>query len=153
MSRHVVFNENHFPFFSPSTGSQPSISSSNSSSWLSSFLYFHHCQSSSVLGPIPITTPPITPTTNTTPPINPTPNLVHLPSILSPHPFTNTNPASISNPTPQAHLPEPSILNNSPSSQMPTDAVPIISPIPNPKTNIPNPFPPILPLSSHPMTT
>uniref|UniRef100_A0A2N9G958 Reverse transcriptase Ty1/copia-type domain-containing protein n=1 Tax=Fagus sylvatica TaxID=28930 RepID=A0A2N9G958_FAGSY len=36
---------------------------------------------------------------------------------------------------------------------MTTNFVPVISPIPNPNIAIPNPSPPTLPLSSHPMTT
>jgi hypothetical protein len=147
------FNENHFPFSTSSTGSQPPTSSSNSYSWLSSLLFFHLCQNSSVFGPLPIPTPPIPPTTNTTPPIHQPPNPVHLPSILGPHPFTNTPLASLPNPTPQAHLLEPIVLTNSPSSQMTTNVVHVISPIPNPNITIPNPSPSTLPLSSHPMTT
>ena len=115
--------------------------------------YFSPVSKLLCFGPNSIPTPPIPPTTNTTPPIHQPPNPVHLPSILGPHPFTNTPLASLSNPTPQAHLPEPIILTNSPSSQMTTNAVHVISPIPNPNIAIPNPSPPTLPLSSYPMTT
>ena len=44
VSRHVTFNESHFPFsHSSSPSHQPSHTSSTSQNWLSSILFFHPC--------------------------------------------------------------------------------------------------------------
>jgi transposase InsO family protein len=81
VSRHVTFNESHFPFsHSSSPSHQPSHTSSTSQNWLSSLLFFHPCQTNSILGPAPISQSFLS-TANIT--ANP------LPSILGPIPLVH----------------------------------------------------------------
>uniref|UniRef100_A0A2N9GPU6 Reverse transcriptase Ty1/copia-type domain-containing protein n=1 Tax=Fagus sylvatica TaxID=28930 RepID=A0A2N9GPU6_FAGSY len=104
-------------------------SSSNSSSWLSSFLYFHPCESSSVLGPIPIPTHSFNPPTNT-PPVRLPPHPLHLPSILGPPPFPNTALDFLPNLSPHTPLPEP--ITHTPTA-------PTLLPNPSPQPPLPEP--------------
>jgi hypothetical protein len=88
VSRHVVFNESHYPF-SSSTSSCHQPSHSTTSSWLSNLLFFHPCQIPSVLGPAPQSSPSPSPrpTSSTASPLQNT-----LPSILGPIPLSLNSP-------------------------------------------------------------
>jgi transposase InsO family protein len=121
VSRHVTFNESHFPFsHSSSPSHQPSHTSSTSQNWLSSLLFFHPCQTNSILGPAPIS-PSFLSTANIT--TNP------LPSILGPIPLVSNSPLFRShNPEP---TPEPIIMPLS------TNNLELI--LPQPRPNHPEP--------------
>jgi transposase InsO family protein len=85
VSRNVIFNESHYPF-SSSTSSCHQPSHSSPSSWLSNLLFFHPCQTPSVLGPAP--------QSNSNPFPGPTqPTASHspdtLPSLLGPIPLSH----------------------------------------------------------------
>ena len=131
VSRHVVFNESHYPF-SSSTSSCHQPSQSTPSSWLSNLLFFHPCQLSSVLGPTPQSSPSPSPrpTQSTASPLQNT-----LPSVLGPIPLS-LNPPIISGPNleslpitqPDSSTPHPNpynTLSSSTSSALPNPIVPV----------------------------
>jgi hypothetical protein len=154
-SRHVVFDENTFPFHAISPIPPPS-SSSTPNPWLSNLLFFQACSHNSILGPHPSTILPPT-------------------SILGPHPSTISQPISSSSCPPpipinstmaQSPLPEPSlpILTHQPNQPI-HPISPSIQPIPTstsllPESHFPDPNPssssleppPSIP-NTHPMTT
>ncbi len=165
VSRHVKFNEHHFPFSSISSSSQNTSPSSTSKPWLSTLLYFHACSNlfslPSILGPVPdqpmgySLNPPIS--SNSYSPMGLThlpPTGSSLPSILGPVPSQISSPSH--NPiTPTSPHPSPHISSSSPALAAPL----FVSPIP-PALSIPKPphlttsLAPILPnISSHPMQT
>ena len=127
ISRNVVFNESHYPFSLNSLSCPPLSSSSNSNSWLSSLLFFHPCQTPSVLGPAP--------TNNFSP--SPTPSVLgpaapyHLvsPSLVSPSHLIHPLPSLLG---PMPLLPEPNIIPEPISA-------PILTTQPEPPDNPPNP--------------
>jgi hypothetical protein len=131
VSRHVVFNESHYPF-SSSTSSCHQPSQSTPSFWLSNLLFFHPCQLPSVLGPAPQSSPSPSPrpTQSTASPLQNT-----LPSILGPIPLS-LNPPIISGPNleslpitqPDSSTPHPNpynTLSSSTSSALPNLTVPV----------------------------
>ena len=161
ISRHVKFNEHHFPFSSISSSSQNISHSSTSKPWLSTLLFFHACSNlsplPSILGPVPAqpTGCPLNTPTSYIPPMG----LTHLPSILGPLPSPMPSPNTPNSP--------PSILGQIPS-QIPNLITPsssapatphFVSPAPPalPITELPplnTSLAPILPTtSSHPMQT
>jgi hypothetical protein len=71
-SRHVVFDENTFPFHNIPPTSSPSSTSLTPNPWLSNLLFFQACSHTSILGPHPS-------------------SLLTNPSILGPHPSTVSN--------------------------------------------------------------
>ena len=107
LSHHVVFHETHFPFsILLSINSNSSSTASNSNSWLSTLLFFHPCQSKSILGPIPVhvcpTSPP--PLYNTIPSI-----LGPIPSIFASNPTEPIIPQLVTEPIIPYPIPEPII--------------------------------------------
>ena len=100
-SRHVIFDENTFPFSNISSISTPS-SSSHHNPWLSNLLFFEACSHNSILGPHPSTILPHTsilgphPSTILSHPSNPFPIPVISP--LAQHPLTQ--PAQPVTPSP-----------------------------------------------------
>ena len=143
VSRHVIFDESHFPFRHVSSVS--TISSSRPNPWLSNLLFFTPCNHPSILGPHP-TTAPITPPTNPFDSIlDPYPTTIHSPhidSILGPHPTTIHSPTAL--------ILESSSLGPSIIPSTPLEPVSIIEPIPPP---LPNSSPLIAPLVSDLPTT
>jgi hypothetical protein len=144
VSRHVTFNESHFPFshsFSPSH--PPSHTSSTSQNWLSSLLFFHPCQTNSILGPAPIS-PSSLSTANMTP--NPLPSILGPIPLISPSPFRPHNPE----PTPEPINPEPIIMPLSPTNPEPN----LPQPRPNqPEPTLPQPSPHLNPISSNSLSS
>jgi hypothetical protein len=133
-SRHVTFNESQFPFpYSSSPSHQPSNTFSPSHNWLSSLLFFHPCQTPSILGPAPHS-PNFLSTAN--------PN----PSILGPAPlFFNSLPINPTNPEPTITQPGPHLNTIQPTNS----SSPNISTVPPDLT----PENPAIPLPTHPMQT
>ena len=181
-SRHVIFDENTFPFSHISSISTSS-SSSHHNSWLSNLLFFEACSHNSILGPHPSTILPHTsilgphPSTILSHPSNPCP--IPIISPLAQPPFTQTAqlvPSSslcpntcppltlAQHPLPQPAQPVPHILAQHPLPQ-PAQPVPHItpqlestsalpdSPIPDLQPSSSSPaLPPLIP-NTHPMTT
>jgi hypothetical protein len=173
-SRHVTFHESHFPFsHSSSSPHQSSNTSSPSHNWLSSLLFFHPCQTSSVLGPAPHS-PRFLSTANPTPsllgpapfridslPLNPTHPEPITPQptsaqpvnlLISPEP--NTLPISPHNPAPHLTQPgplltpiQPATLNTTQPSSFSSPNILTVSPA------LANPENPAVSLSTHPMQT
>ena len=171
VSRHVIFNESHFPFHHVSSIS--SLSSPHPNPWLSNFLFFTPCHHPSILGPhinpsTSILGPHINPTTSTLGPhtntsaslLGPHPSTVPSPysdSVLGPHPTTLPNPPT--------SIPEPVPLAPSRISSPILEPTSIIQPIPLPLPNFSPPVAPIppspppflvdpsIPTNTHPMTT
>ena len=154
VSRHVTFNESHFPFsHSSSPSDQPLNTSSTSHNWLSFLLFFQPCQSNSILGPAPIS-PSVLSTANIT--------ANTLPSILGPIPLVSNSPLIRPNnlePTPEPIIvpistnnPEPTLpqpvphLNTLPSTSLSSPNISTVSPAPAPEN-------PAVSLLSHPMQT
>ena len=181
-SRHVIFDENTFPFSHISSISTSS-SSSHHNSWLSNLLFFEACSHNSILGPHPSTILPHTsilgphPSTILSHPSNPCP--IPIISPLAQPPFTQTAqpvPSSslcpntcppltlAQHPLPQPAQPVPHILAQHPLPQ-PAQPVPHITPQPESTSALPDsPIPDLQPSSSspalpplipntHPMTT
>ena len=141
ISRNVVFNESHYPFSTNNLSCPPLSSSSNSNSWLSSLLFFHPCQTPSVLGPAP---PHI---------ISPSPT----PSVLGLAPSQNLISPSPFSPSPLIH-PLPFILGPIPSLPEPNSipepiSAPVLATQPNTPADPPTPNVPTLPSSSLPIPT
>jgi hypothetical protein len=141
-SRHVVFDENTFPFHYIPPTSSPSSTSSTSNQWLSNLPFFQACSHTSILG------------------LHPS-SLLTNPSILGPHPSTVSNhtpspiqPISLPNTSHTAHSP---IIPFPPAPTEPTE--PIISPtlpdpsLPHPKTSSSSLEPPPSPTNTHFMVT
>jgi hypothetical protein len=153
-SRHVVFDENTFPFFDISTPS----SSSHQNSWLSNLLFFQACSHNSILGPYPSIILPHTsilgPHSSTILPhtsnISPQSSIMvqptSSPSCPCPIPITST---LAQNPLPQPAQPVPITSSTQPES---TSALPD-SHIPNPHSSYSSFEPPPLIPNTHPMTT
>ena len=121
-SRHVVFDENTFPFHDISPPPSSSSTFSTHNPWLSNLLFFQAYSHSSILGPHPS-------------------SLLPNPSILGPHPST----ISTLNPSPHPPI---SLLNPSPTAHGPIPCFPLslIQPVDTNETNEPNePTAPILP--------
>jgi hypothetical protein len=156
-SRHVVFDENSFPFHDISPSPSFSSTSLTHNPWLSNLLFFQACSHSSILGPHPS-------------------SLLPNPSILGPHPSTisNLSPSpsphiSLLNPSPTTHGPvpccpssltQPAATNepNEPNEPNELTAPLIPSALPDPPLAHPNPSsssiqPPPSPANTHSMVT
>ena len=166
ISRHVKFNEHHFPFSSISSSSKNISHSSTSKPWLSTLLFFHACSNLSplpfILGPVPaqptgcpLNTQPTDCSSHTPTSHIPPMGLSQLPSILGPlpslmpSPNTPHSPPSLLGPIP-SQIPNPFPSSSSaPAAPLSVSAAPPALPLPDPPS-----LAPILPTtSSHPMQT
>ena len=162
VSRHVKFNEHHFPFSCISSSSQNTSHSVTSNPWLSTLLYFHACSNlPSLLGPV-LDQPTGCPTYSPTQPSSHTPlGLSHLPPTASPLPsILGPIPSNIPNPsqspiTPISSHPSPHITSSSsaPAAPASVSSVSPALPIPAPP-QLHTSLAPVIPyISSHPMQT
>ena len=154
-SRHVVFDENTFPFHNIPPTSSSSSTSSTPNPWFSNLLFFQACSHTSILGPHPS-------------------SLLTNPSILGPHPSTASNltlgptqPLSLPNSPHTTHnlslaFPPALIEPNAPNEPILPPALPdqpILPPaLPDPLLSHPNPSssslePPPSPTNTHSMIT